>query len=113
MTRSTTIVSRTAARIFLPLTVGGGVRSTDDMRKLLLAGADKCSMNSAAVARPDLVREAAEKFGSQCVVVAVDARATAPGHWEVFTHGGRTGTGSRRRELVQACRPPWAPARSC
>ena len=87
------VVSRTAARIFLPLTVGGGVRSTEDMRKLLLAGADKCSMNSAAVARPDLVREAAEKFGSQCVVVAVDARATAPGHWEVFTHGGRTGTG--------------------
>ena len=87
------VVSRTAARIFLPLTVGGGVRSTDDMRKLLLAGADKCSMNSAAVARPDLVREAAEKFGSQCVVVAVDARATSPGRWEVFTHGGRTGTG--------------------
>ncbi len=87
------VVSRTAARIFLPLTVGGGVRSTEDMRKLLLAGADKCSMNSAAVARPDLVRGAAEKFGSQCVVVAVDARATGPGHWEVFTHGGRTGTG--------------------
>jgi cyclase len=95
------VVSRTAARVFLPLTVGGGVRSTDDMRKLLLAGADKCSMNSAAVARPDLVREAAEKFGSQCVVVAVDARATAPGHWEVFTHGGRTGTGL---DVVQWCR---------
>ena len=87
------IVSRTAARIFLPLTVGGGIRKTDDMRNLLLAGADKCSMNSAAVIRPDLVREAAEKFGSQCVVVAVDARATTPGHWEVFTHGGRTATG--------------------
>lgn len=95
------VVSRTAARVFLPLTVGGGVRSTDDMRKLLLAGADKCSMNSAAVARPDLVREAAEKFGSQCVVVAVDARATAPGHWEVFTHGGRTGTGL---DVVHWCR---------
>ena len=95
------VVSRTAARVFLPLTVGGGVRSTDDMRKLLLAGADKCSMNSAAVARPDLVREAAEKFGSQCVVVAVDARATSPGHWEVFTHGGRTGTGL---DVVQWCR---------
>lgn len=95
------VVSRTAARVFLPLTVGGGVRSTEDMRKLLLAGADKCSMNSAAVARPDLVREAAEKFGSQCVVVAVDARATAPGHWEVFTHGGRTGTGL---DVVQWCR---------
>ena len=87
------VVSRTAARVFLPLTVGGGVRSTEDMRKLLLAGADKCSMNSAAVARPDLVREAAEKFGSQCVVVAVDARASGPGRWEVFTHGGRKGTG--------------------
>src|SRR3954470_1211882 len=85
------VVSRTAARVFLPLTVGGGVRSTEDMRKLLLAGADKCSMNSAAVARPDLVREAAEKFGSQCVVVAVDARASGPGAWEVFTHGGRKG----------------------
>ncbi len=87
------VVARTAERVFLPLTVGGGVRSTDDMRKLLLAGADKCSMNSAAVARPDLVREAAEKFGSQCVVVAVDARSSGPGRWEVFTHGGRNGTG--------------------
>ncbi len=87
------VVSRTAARIFLPLTVGGGVRSTEDMRRLLLAGADKCSMNSAAVARPELVAEAARKFGSQCVVVAVDARASAPGRWEVFTHGGRRGTG--------------------
>src|SRR6185312_4952993 len=87
------VVSRTASRVFLPLTVGGGVRSTEDMRKLLLAGADKCSINSAAVARPDLVREAAEKFGSQCVVVAVDARASGPGVWEVFTHGGRKGTG--------------------
>ena len=72
------VVSRTAARIFLPLTVGGGVRTTEDMRRLLLAGADKCSMNSAAVARPDLVREGAEKFGSQCVVVAVDARQSGP-----------------------------------
>ena len=87
------VVSRTAERVFLPLTVGGGVRATEDMRRLLLAGADKCSMNSAAVARPELVREAAEKFGSQCVVVAVDARASGPGTWEVFTHGGRKGTG--------------------
>ena len=87
------VVSRTAARIFLPLTVGGGVRTTDDMRRLLLAGADKCSMNSAAVARPALVTEAAQKFGSQCVVVAVDARRTSPNQWEVFTHGGRTPTG--------------------
>ena len=68
------VVSRTAARVFLPLTVGGGIRSTEDMRRLLLAGTDKCSINSAAVARPELVREAARKFGSQCVVVAVDAK---------------------------------------
>jgi cyclase len=89
------VVSRTAERIFLPLTVGGGVRSTEDMRRLLLAGADKCSMNSAACARPDLVREAAQKFGSQCVVVAIDARANriGEGGWQVFTHGGRTPTG--------------------
>ncbi len=86
------VVSRTAARVFLPLTVGGGVRSIEDMRRLLLCGADKCSMNSAAVARPELVREAAEKFGSQCVVAAVDARRKGAG-WEVFTHGGRRGTG--------------------
>ncbi len=95
------VVSRTAAQIFLPLTVGGGIRSPDDMRRLLLAGADKCSMNSAAVARPDLVREAAIRFGSQCVVVAVDARASGPGRWEVFTHGGRTATG---RDAVEWCR---------
>ena len=87
------VVSRTAARVFLPLTVGGGVRSVEDMRRLLLAGADKCSINSAAVARPELVAEAAEKFGSQCVVVAVDAKQTGPGRWEAFTHGGRRPTG--------------------
>jgi len=87
------VVSRTAQKIFLPFTVGGGVRSTEDMRRLLLAGADKCGINSAAVARPELIAEAARKFGSQCVVAAVDARATGPGHWEVFTHGGRTATG--------------------
>lgn len=87
------VVARTAQRIFLPLTVGGGIRSVADMRRLLLAGADKCSINSAAVARPELVREAAQKFGSQCVVVAVDAKQSRPGHWEVFTHGGRRGTG--------------------
>jgi cyclase len=87
------VVSRTAERIFLPLTVGGGIRSVEDMRRLLLAGADKCSINSAAVARPDQVREAGEKFGSQCVVVAVDARQEAPGRWQVFTHGGRRATG--------------------
>ncbi len=87
------VVSRTAARVFLPLTVGGGIRSVEDMRRLLLAGADKCSVNSAAIARPELVREAAEKFGSQCVVVAIDAKQVAPGRWDVFTHGGRRDTG--------------------
>ena len=87
------VVARTAENIFLPLTVGGGVGGTDDMRRLLLAGADKCSINSAAVNRPGLVRDAAEKFGSQCVVVAIDARAAGPGRWEVFTHGGRVPTG--------------------
>ncbi len=86
------VVARTAARVFLPLTVGGGVRSVGDMRALLLAGADKCSINSAAVARPDLVAEAARKFGSQCVVVAVDAKRVGSG-WRVFTHGGRRDTG--------------------
>ena len=95
------VVSRTAARIFLPFTVGGGVRSTEDMRRLLLAGADKCAMNSAAVSRPALVSEAARKFGSQCVVVAVDARADGHGGWEVYTHGGRTPTG---RNAIAWCR---------
>jgi cyclase len=95
------VVARTAARVFLPLTVGGGIRSVADMRRLLLAGADKCSINSAAVARPELVGEAAEKFGSQCVVVAIDAKQTAPGRWDVFTHGGRRGTGI---DAVDWCR---------
>jgi imidazole glycerol-phosphate synthase subunit HisF len=95
------VVSRTAERIFLPLTVGGGVRTTDDMRRLLLAGADKCAMNSAAVARPGLVSEAARKFGSQCVVVAIDARSDGHGSWEVYTHGGRTPTG---RNVIDWCR---------
>lgn len=87
------VVSRTAERVFLPLTVGGGIRSVEDMRRLLLAGTDKCSINSAAVARPELIREAATKFGSQCVVVAVDAKRTGTETWEVFTHGGRKPTG--------------------
>jgi len=82
------VVRRTAERVFMPLTVGGGIRTVDDIRALLLAGADKVSMNSAAVARPDLIRESAERFGSQCIVIAIDARATAGG-WEVLTHGGR------------------------
>jgi cyclase len=87
------VVARTAERVFLPLTVGGGIRAVADMRALLLAGADKCSINSAAVARPALIAEAADAFGSQCVVVAVDARRTAAGGWHVFTHGGRRDTG--------------------
>jgi cyclase len=95
------VVSRTAARVFLPLTVGGGIRAVEDIRRLLLAGADKASINSAAVARPELVREAAEKFGSQCVVVAVDAKQVAPGRWSVFTHGGRRDTGM---DAVAWCR---------
>ncbi len=87
------IVARTADQIFMPLTVGGGVRTQDDIRNLLNAGADKVSINSAAVRNPDFVRDAAEKCGSQCIVVAIDARATGKGGWEVYTHGGRRGTG--------------------
>ncbi|MBX6368957.1 MAG: imidazole glycerol phosphate synthase subunit HisF [Rhodospirillales bacterium] len=87
------VVSRTAEQCFMPLTVGGGVRTPEDVRKLLLAGADKVSINTAAVERPELVREAAEKFGAQCIVVAIDAKASGPGRWEVFTHGGRKPTG--------------------
>ena len=91
------VVARTAERCFMPLTVGGGVRSLEDIRRLLLAGADKVSINTAAVAEPELVRRAAEKFGSQCITVAVDAKAATPGrfpgHFEVFTHGGRKATG--------------------
>ena len=86
------IVARTAQVCFMPLTVGGGVRSAEDARALLLAGADKVGVNSAAVARPELVAEIADRFGSQCVVASVDARRAASG-WEVFTHGGRTATG--------------------
>jgi len=86
------VVRRTAEVCFMPLTVGGGVRSADDARALLLAGADKVAVNSAAVARPELVAEIAERFGSQCVVASVDARRVGT-HWEVFTHGGRTATG--------------------
>ena len=87
------VVSRTAAEVFIPLTVGGGVRAVEDVRRLLLAGADKCSINSAAVAEPELVTRTAEAFGSQAIVVAIDARRVADGRWEVFTHGGRRGTG--------------------
>ena len=87
------VVSRTAEQCFMPLTVGGGVRAVEDIRKLLLAGADKVSINTAAVHRPEFVGEAAEKFGAQCIVVAIDAKATGPDKWEIFTHGGREPTG--------------------
>jgi cyclase len=87
------VVRRTAEVCFMPLTVGGGVRKIEDIRQLLLAGADKASINSAAVADRRFVRAAAEKFGSQCVVVAIDAKRVAPGRWEIFTHGGRRATG--------------------
>jgi cyclase len=87
------VVRRTAEVCFMPLTVGGGVRTLDDIRALLLAGADKVSINTAAVTRPEFVKEAAEKFGSQCVVAAIDAKKGAAGNYEIFTHGGRKATG--------------------
>jgi len=87
------VVQRTAEACFMPLTVGGGVRTLDDIRNLLLAGADKVSINSAAVANRQFVREASEKFGAQCIVVAIDAKRTGEGRWEIFTHGGRRPTG--------------------
>ncbi|MDH7797976.1 MULTISPECIES: imidazole glycerol phosphate synthase subunit HisF [unclassified Beijerinckia] len=87
------VVQRTAEACFMPLTVGGGVRTTDDIRKLLLAGADKVSINTAAVFNREFVREAAEKFGSQCIVVAIDTKRVGDGKWEIFTHGGRKPTG--------------------
>ena len=87
------VISQTAEQCFMPLTVGGGVRTTEDIRKLLIAGADKVSINTAAVKSPDFVREAAEKFGTQCIVVAVDAKSTGRANFEIFTHGGREPTG--------------------
>ena len=86
------VVRGTAEQCFMPLTVGGGVRTVEDIRKLLLAGADKVSINTAAVHRPEFVAEAAERFGAQCIVVAIDAKQTGPGKWEIFTHGGREAT---------------------
>jgi cyclase len=87
------VVRRTAQACFMPLTVGGGVRTIDDIRALLQSGADKVSINTAAVDRRAFVKEAAEKFGDQCIVVAIDAKKTSPGRWEIFTHGGRNPTG--------------------
>ncbi|WP_068636973.1 imidazole glycerol phosphate synthase subunit HisF [Thauera butanivorans] len=87
------VVEHVAEQVFIPLTVGGGVRAVEDVRRLLNAGADKVSMNTAAVNNPQLVHDASSKVGSQCIVVAIDAKQTAPGKWEVFTHGGRRNTG--------------------
>ena len=87
------VIRRTAEVCFMPLTVGGGVRTTEDVRKLLLAGADKVSINTAAVSHPEFVTAAAEKFGQQCIVVAIDAKRTGSGRFEIFTHGGREPTG--------------------
>jgi len=87
------VVQRTADQVFIPLTVGGGIRTVEDIRTLLSAGADKISINTAALARPELITEGAEIFGTQCITVAIDARNVEPGRWEVFTHGGRRPTG--------------------
>ncbi len=87
------VARRTAEQCFMPLTIGGGVRTIEDIRQLLLAGADKASINTAAVKNPDFVAEASRKFGAQCIVVAIDAKTVAPGKWEIFTHGGREPTG--------------------
>lgn len=95
------LATRTAEHCFMPLTIGGGVRTHEDVRKLLLAGADKVSFNSAAVANPDVVAEAAHRFGAQCIVVAIDAKTVAPGRWEIFTHGGRRPTGIDAVEFAQ------------
>jgi imidazole glycerol-phosphate synthase subunit HisF len=95
------IIEAVASQVFIPLTVGGGVRVVEDVRRLLNAGADKVSMNTSAVINPQLVQEAASKFGSQCIVVAVDAKQTAPGVWEVYTHGGRNATGLNVVEWVR------------
>jgi len=91
------VVEQVAGQVFIPLTVGGGIRTLEDIRRMLNAGADKVGINTAAVFRPEFVREAAEKFGSQCIVVAIDAKKTSqpgePNRWEIFTHGGRKATG--------------------
>ncbi|MDR3566133.1 MAG: imidazole glycerol phosphate synthase subunit HisF [Negativicutes bacterium] len=95
------VVRRTAAQVFIPFTVGGGIRSVEDIRKMLKAGADKVSLNTAAVKNPELIAEGAKRFGCQCIVLAVDARQTAPDKWEVYINGGRTPTGIDVLEWVQ------------
>ena len=95
------VIQRTADQCFMPLTVGGGIRAIEDMQAMLRAGADKVSINSSALATPDLIRAGAEKFGSQCIVVSIDARKTGPDQWEVFSHGGRRPTGLDALEWAQ------------
>lgn len=97
------VVRRTAKKVFVPLTVGGGIRTVDDYREILRAGADKVSVNSAAIRNPDLIRQAADKFGSQCVVVAVDAKQRPDGGWSVFVNGGRIDTGLDALEWIKQC----------
>jgi len=99
------VVEQVASQVFIPLTVGGGIRTVDDIRRMLNAGADKVGINSAAVTNPEFVREAAQRFGSQCIVVAIDAKRVSgegqPARWEIFTHGGRTATGIDAIEWAQ------------
>ena len=95
------VVERTASEVFIPFTVGGGIRSLEDIRKMLQAGADKVSLNTAAVKNPELIQEGAKRFGCQCIVLAVDARLVSPGNWEVFINGGRTATGIDVLEWVK------------
>ena len=94
------IIEAVASQVFIPLTVGGGVRAVEDVRRLLNAGADKVSINTSAVTNPQLVQDAAQKYGSQCIVVAIDAKRTGENKWEVFTHGGRKATGQIGRAHV-------------
>ena len=95
------VIERTADQCFMPLTVGGGIRAVEDMHQMLRAGADKVSINSSALATPDLIRAGAEKFGSQCIVVSIDCKRVAPDRWEVFSHGGRKSTGWEAVEWAQ------------
>ncbi len=110
--RKTTVemVRRVADQVFLPLTVGGGIRSVEDIRNILLAGADKVSLNTAAVLEPELLGQGAERFGSQCIVLAMDARRKESGGWEVFTHGGRTPSGI---DAVEWARVDWNTSPRC
>jgi len=95
------VIERTADQCFMPLTVGGGIRTVEDMHQMLRAGADKVSINSSALATPELIRDGAEKFGSQCIVVSIDCKRVSPGRWEVFSHGGRKPTGLATVEWAQ------------